>query len=368
MKNSLLFLICLFPVCCIAQSLLLNGGFEAENTCTEYRIDCAPEAWVSSVSGFNHYPKDAGRAYRGERCMAIEAGHARMPYQRAFIRSRLLCGLRKGNRYRLEFFIKSPHRILDSIGVYFGPIDPLMERKPIHRLAPTLFLADQPNQFVNDSSWQKARLDYTATGNEAYVTIANFSRNDITGPTGIPRENHFFIYIDNVSLIPLDINERLCTDWEQTKEEIYEENERHEILARHIPYRRDDAPLRPTPTVYLKADTLLLPDLLFATGKKDLKQASLAVLDSFCARMAGKTIDSLVIEGHTDNTGSDQLNEELAIGRAGSAANYLALCRAFYKIPVITRGWGSRKPLAGNETPQGRQQNRRVELQVYFLE
>jgi outer membrane protein OmpA-like peptidoglycan-associated protein len=369
MKRILLSFTCLSTVSCFAQNLLLNGGFETENICTEYRINCAPEAWISSISGYAYYFRDANRAYNGESCMGIEAGHSRVPFQRSFIRSRLLCGLRKGSQYRLGFFIKSRHPILDSIGVYFGPIDPLLERKPIHRLAPSLFLIDQPNQFVKDSSWQKVTLDYTATGNEAYISIANFSRNDITGLTGIPKENHFFFFIDNVTLVPLNANERLCADWEQTKDDIYEQNERHEYIVRYLPHRRNDTSrLRPTPTAYLKADTLLLPDLLFATGKKEMKQASLAILDSFCARMAGKTIDSLVIEGHTDNTGSVQINEDLAVGRAGSAANYLALCRSFFKMPVIVRGWGSRKPLAPNDTPQGRQQNRRVELLVYFLE
>lgn len=370
MKRILFAFVYFLPVSCFAQNLLLNGGFEAENICTEFNKNCAPEGWVSSTSGFDNYFKDAGLAYAGEHCMAIEAGHARIPYQRTFLRSRLLCGLRKGSQYRLEFFIKSPHPILDSIGVYFGPIDPLLERKPIHRLSPSLRLIDQGNQFRRDDSWQKARLDYTAKGDEAYITVAYFSINDLTGPTGINKENHFFAFIDNIILVPLDPNERLCVDWGQTKEDIYDQNERHQYLMRSIQYRRNtSSEIRPpTPTTYFKADTLLLPDLLFATGKKDLKTASLGILDSFCTRMGGKMIDSLIIEGHADNTGSDQLNEELATGRAMAAANYLAGCGSFYKVQVVIRGWGSRKPLVSNETPQGRQQNRRVELLVYFLE
>jgi outer membrane protein OmpA-like peptidoglycan-associated protein len=369
MKKILQLFICVFPLSCFAQNLLLNGSFEVENICTEYNVNCAPEAWISSIDGFSDYYKDANRAFDGSHCMGIQVGHAYKPYRRGFIRSRLLCGLRKGSTYRLEFYIKSPHPILDSIGVYFGPNDPLLERKPIHLLAPSLRLIDQGNQFVKDSSWQKARLDYTAAGNEAYITIANFSIKDITGPTGIVKENNFFVYIDRVSLVPLNHNERLCLDWEQTKEEIYDQNERHEYLVRYIPYRRNNPELtRPTPTTIFTADTLLLPDLLFATGKKDLKLASLAVLDSFCTKMGGKIIDSLIIEGHADNTGTVQINEELATGRAEAAANYLAQCGSFFKVPVTIRGWGSRKPVAGNETPQGRQQNRRVELLVYFLE
>lgn len=370
MKRWIPLFIWFLPIGCFAQGLLLNGGFEAENICTEYKINCAPEAWISNTSAFANYFKDANRAYAGDHCMGIQAGHAYKPYERTFLRAQLVCGLRSGSTYRLSFFIKSAHPVLDSMGVYFGPIDPLLERKPIHRLAPSLRLIDQGNQFKKDSSWQEAKLEYTAKGNEGYITIANFSINDITGPTGIDKENYFFVFIDNVSLTPLDPNERMCNDREQTKQDIFDQNERHEFLMRSVQHRRNypQARTAPTPTTYFRADTLLLPDLLFATGKKELKPASLGILDSFCARMGGKMIDSLVIEGHADNTGADQLNEELAQGRAGAAASYLAKCGSFYNVPVIIRGWGSRKPLAGNETAQGRQQNRRVELLVYFVE
>jgi outer membrane protein OmpA-like peptidoglycan-associated protein len=369
MKKIFFSLVCFFPVFCFSQSLLLNGGFEEENICTEFKINCAPEAWITSGSGLANYFKDINRVYEGEHCMAIVAGHVTRPFDRTFIRSPLLCRLKRGNQYRLEFFIKSPHPILDSIGVYFGPIDPLLERKPIHLLAPSLFLG-RSNKFVKDSNWQKVVLDYRANGNEAYITIANFSRNDVTGNTGISRRNQFFVLIDNISLLPLNPEERLCANWQQVKEDIYDLNERHQYLQRMITQRSSNDPdkIIPGPTMVVVADTLLLPDVLFATGKKELQPASFALLDSFCNKMANRSIDSLVIEGHADNTGTVTFNEQLSSDRAASAASYLARCMAFSRATVITRGWGSRKPVALNDSPVNRQKNRRVELLVYFRE
>jgi hypothetical protein len=214
MKVLLILSFLVLSTFCFSQSLLVNGGFEDENICTEYKVNCASEAWIANDNGFNNYFKDVNRAYEGTHYIGIEAGHATKPYQRTFIRSQLLCGLKKANQYRLEFFVKSLHPILDSIGVYFGSIDPLLERKPIHKLGPSLFLPEGTNKFIKDTNWQKVTLDYTANGDETFITIANFSKNDITGPTGIRMENHFFVFLDNISLIPLNPGEKLCDDWQ----------------------------------------------------------------------------------------------------------------------------------------------------------
>jgi outer membrane protein OmpA-like peptidoglycan-associated protein len=92
------------------------------------------------------------------------------------------------------------------------------------------------------------------------------------------------------------------------------------------------------------------------------------VLDSFCRNMTGKRIDSLIIDGHTDNTGTDAFNDRLSLGRAASVASYFKSCPVLSKVVIIVRGWGSKQPVAPNNTPAGRQQNRRVQLSLYFRE
>ena len=360
----------LTPFFCFSQNLLLNGGFEEENICTEYKVNCAPEAWLTNDDVFNNYFKDANRSYQGGHCMSIEAGHAGKKFKRTFIRTQLLCGLRKGNRYRVEFFIKSPHRILDSIGIYFSPSDLLFDKRPLQTIDPSLYVVDSHKQFKNDSSWQQVVLDYTAQGDESFIAIANFSKKDITGATGIEFDNRFFVFVDNVTVIPLNPNEMLCDDWQTTMAGIYDQDERHEFLSRNI---RNRKAYKPLPLILeqnkiIRIDTLILQEVLFATGKAELEKESYTLLENFCRKVVGTNVDSVVVEGHTDNAGTNELNNRLSSARVQTVLNYFA-GRAFVKPNrIVARAWGESKPVAENSTPQGRQRNRRVEVLVYIRE
>lgn len=356
-----------------AQELLANGNFEDENICTEYHVNCAPAAWISTVNSFNNYFKDPKIAHGGSHCMAVEAGHSKFHFERTFIRSQLLCKLRKGHQYRISFFVKSPFNILDSVGVVFTSYDILFVKDVLYQAIPSFYLADGPNHFIKtDSGWQKAVFDYTAKGDEQYITLGNFSKRDITGPTGIPKENYFLIFFDDLSLIPIDPSEKICTDWQQTKDAIYDQHERHEYLNRLIKYydgatRFPESP-QASQTSILVIDTLLLPDVQFKTGKSELQQSSYILLDSFWKHVTDKQIDSLVIEGHADSTGSATLNKKLSMERANSVANYFLSKSEGLASRIITRGWGSTKPIEENNTAEGRKKNRRVEIFLYLRE
>lgn len=369
MRFPLINIIFLLPGFCFSQNLLVNGGFEEENICTEYKVNCSPEAWITNRDGFNNYFKNRDRAYEGEHCLAIEAGHSDRPFQRTFIRSRLLCGLRKDHRYRLEFYIKSPHAILDSIGVLFTGYDFLFGKKRLQHLNPSLFIRPVKGLFTRDSNWQKVSIDYLAKGDEAFIAIANFSRRDIKGATNIRMEKHFFVFVDDVSLTPLDSKEYLCPGWKSGKQDIYDQDERHEFLRQVVRKYNDDPPVVVIPSTTLTVvDTLILPDMLFATGKAELQKNSNSMLDEFCRKLAGKKIDSIVVEGHTDNTGSLQVNKKLSADRATTVETAIRQRLTLPQLLVIARGWADTKPLLSNSSAAGKQQNRRVELFVYTRE
>jgi len=74
----------------------------------------------------------------------------------------------------------------------------------------------------------------------------------------------------------------------------------------------------------------------------------------------------LVIEGHTDNTGTKVHNEKLSQDRALAVADYVGQKLISGSQLIITRGWGSKKPVADNRTIAGRQLNRRVEVFIYI--
>jgi len=353
-----------------SQNLLANGGFEDENICLEYNVNCAPEAWISSGDAFANYFKNAKRAYKGNHCVAIEAGFSYKSFQRTFIRSRLICGLRKDHQYKLEFYVKSFHEILDSIGVLFTSFDFLFGQKKLQNVTPSFFIRAAKGSFENDSSWQKVSMTFTARGDESFISIANFSRRDVNGSTNIAMEKRFFVFIDEISLTPLSRREGLCEGWQKNKQDIYDQNERHEFLRQSIRQNKNDPPtvlVRPFTSLEV-TDTLIIPDVLFATAKSDLQRDGNRMLDSVCNKLRTKRIDSVVVEGHTDNTGTVQVNEQLAVDRALSVEYAIRQRLTSPLLFIITRGWADRKPVADNGNAAGRQLNRRVEVYVYTKE
>ena len=110
--------------------------------------------------------------------------------------------------------------------------------------------------------------------------------------------------------------------------------------------------------------TLNMPgNITFATDSADLNSQFFSVLDG--VTMVLKEYEKTVIEvaGHTDSTGSDQYNRTLSERRAGTVAQYLTT-KGVQPTRLITVGAGESYPVATNDTPEGRQQNRRVELTI----
>jgi outer membrane protein OmpA-like peptidoglycan-associated protein len=69
----------------------------------------------------------------------------------------------------------------------------------------------------------------------------------------------------------------------------------------------------------------------------------------------------LEVEGHTDSVGSDDYNQQLSEKRAGAVRDYLVQ-QGISADGIVSRGLGKTQPVASNDTAEGRQQNRRVEL------
>lgn len=105
--------------------------------------------------------------------------------------------------------------------------------------------------------------------------------------------------------------------------------------------------------------------ILFATNKSDLNANSKAALNQ-CATLLKNNADcDIAILGHTDNTGSDAINNPLSVKRAQAVQTYL-LSQGVNATQIRTvDGQGSTNPVADNSTAAGRQQNRRVEIYMY---
>src|SRR5690606_30130717 len=105
--------------------------------------------------------------------------------------------------------------------------------------------------------------------------------------------------------------------------------------------------------------------LLFDSGKYQLKPEALAALDELATKVDAFGPDIRVtVEGHTDSVGSDAANKQLSENRARSVWDYLATKLKVPASSVKILGYGESRPIADNETEEGRQQNRRVDLLI----
>jgi outer membrane protein OmpA-like peptidoglycan-associated protein len=104
-------------------------------------------------------------------------------------------------------------------------------------------------------------------------------------------------------------------------------------------------------------------DVLFDFGKYDLRPEAREKLAKLSGIILGHPGLNLGIEGHTDNVGSDEVNEKLSERRAQSVRSYL-IEQGLAEANITAQGLGKTSPVADNSTSQGRQKNRRVEIVV----
>lgn len=103
--------------------------------------------------------------------------------------------------------------------------------------------------------------------------------------------------------------------------------------------------------------------ILFDVNRSELKPVAQANLVDLAEILQKYDDTNILVEGHTDATGTEEHNLNLSMARAQSAANYLA-GRGVDATRFTTMGYGEEQPVANNETAEGRTLNRRVELAI----
>jgi outer membrane protein OmpA-like peptidoglycan-associated protein len=103
--------------------------------------------------------------------------------------------------------------------------------------------------------------------------------------------------------------------------------------------------------------------VLFATGKHELLPIAEEKLAEVAKALSDQGYKRIVVEGHTDSRGSDSNNEELSLKRATSVRAFL-VSKGIGSDKIVATGLGETRPVASNDSPEGRANNRRVELIV----
>lgn len=129
-------------------------------------------------------------------------------------------------------------------------------------------------------------------------------------------------------------------------------------------------------TIGQNGSIILSESILFDLGSSEVKPGSQQVLNQLSNVFVGflsdnenaKYVDSIVISGHTDNTGNDSANRTLSTDRANSVLNYLLQANGNKLNPYAkyfcAAGYGATRPVASNTTDTGRASNRRIEVSI----
>lgn len=365
-----------------SQNLIPNPGFEEHKNCLGLNTEV--KDWHMPVGKYYHYLSDCpvGRAqYSGEevnkpykgKCTAGLCLHSREAGE--YMIAKLDQPLKSNEQYIFSGFILLAGEKQDNYK-NFTHLQVALTDKEYSVANPSFIFFDPqitiPVSFENkEKEWIYISGRFTAAGNETYLIIGNFlsekpvsdELSEYMSLSPDERENYLRkhrrleaamnefnsdlsknskpyairCYLDELCLMPAsDTTKGLC----------------------NYPIKKaSDSPHKveaPKPIV--------IENIFFETGKADLLPKSFRALDSLANWLKTNPNVEIQITGHTDNKGNEKENSKLSADRAASVKNYLVSKGANNHIE--SSGLGSTKPIAGNETEEGRSRNRRVEFVI----
>ena len=247
-----------------------------------------------------------------------------------FIQTGLKCKLEKGKEYYIEFCVSiADGNGLDGIGALFSPImiDSTYFAHDVKKFNPQIHMGVVNMEDLGDG-WKKVFGIFKAYGDEQYLLIGNFTnyslevRDRFGGISGDFYSSDY--YIDDVWVVGVD---------EKPAIEIY-----REVNFNNILFEFDRATLLPESNIEL---------------------------DKLINFMKNNPVISVEINGYADSLGSVSYNLTLSLRRAQSVAQYI-ISKGIDSGRLSINGFGFYNPVAGNDTDNGRKQNRRVEFHVVF--
>jgi outer membrane protein OmpA-like peptidoglycan-associated protein len=138
------------------------------------------------------------------------------------------------------------------------------------------------------------------------------------------------------------------------------------LIGNYLDKQAQELDAIPGAEVQRRDDSLLVnfqSTLLFDTGSSSLKPGAYDRLRSLARTVNNYPKSNLIIKGHTDSVGAEQYNQKLSESRSDSVRVFL-ISEGVAPARITAIGFGESMPVATNATPEGRQQNRRVEIEI----
>jgi outer membrane protein OmpA-like peptidoglycan-associated protein len=386
-KIKLLTIVCLlqYTITNAQSNLLLNGGFEDVNTCTEYSAECGVEGWfylkdvkAQMLNNASLPGQETNTDCFGTNSFGIFYNWLGYKDFTPVIGAKLPCGLQKGNHYTFKGMISAlinPKLILTP-GICVGEKFYVPKKRFSNDMRPDSITTMTR---IPGTKFFQFEYSFVADGTEKYLTFGTFIKEDTVGAKKkLFGTQTVSIVLDNFQLIPVDIRETTCPDFLLNKEEIYQYNFRHKEMDYSlygrgelaIVFTNEDSnyitKIKEPPPAPSKSDTLKLGDVFFDFNKANLKPDALKLLEKyFIQNNNGVSVDSMYVEGHTDSIGSDNRNLALSLERCESIRQWLLENNIVSPSFIKVHPFGKSKPVASNSSAQGRAMNRRVEMIVF---
>jgi len=359
-------------------NLLLNGGFEDVNTCTEYNSECGVEGWfyLKDVQA-QMMTNDSNTTLLGNNSFGIFYKWLGYTSFSPVIGTILPCGLQKNCRYTFKGIISARlnAQLILKPGICVGERFYVPRRSFSKDMHPDSITTIHP---IPDTKFFQFEFSFIADGSEKYLTFGTYIEEDTTGAKkkliGVQTVS---LVLDQFELIAENKKETYCADYALNKEKIYQYNFRHKEMDYSL-FGKGELAIQFTsndsnyitsikePAPILQTDTLNLGDVFFDSNKSTLKPKAIKMLSSyFITGTIKNKIDSLYVEGHTDSIGTENSNIELSLQRCESIRQWLVANNVATTASIQVHPFGESKPIASNNTPAGRALNRRVEMIVF---
>lgn len=290
-----------------------------------------PDSWAEK--GFGKEKPRSGKSMAGITVYGCDSGKS---HCREYLQVKLAEPLVYGQVYEVSFWLRKLPLAgaVDNIGVAFS--DDLVYQPITENLSLTPAWTCRKTAGAWVDKWQRIGDTIRATGEERFLIIGNFQPDSLT--TFKPaRKNplpYAYYYIDDVMLV---------------KQPPF-------LPARVIP--EDLATIHPEQGMLVR-----LKNIYFDSGKATLLPSAISELQKLYLLMLSYPNMVIDILGHTDSQGGETYNQDLSERRAGAVVTYLSE-QGIVQDRMVATGRGLKQPVATNETPEGRQKNRRVEFLV----
>ncbi len=350
MKSVLLVGILLLSVKVWSQELIVNGGFEVLDSCPNTLGDFYPTGWFgthgtrttpdlfSTCSEDDEYsnPKSyiinvvpfEGDAFAGF------VGYNTYDHYREYISTRLKEPLEEGKTYLFSISLSQPKMALyylNELGVVFTKDSAKPEDLLMEMVVPADIKIKSGEFLKLNDVWKTIKVKYTAKGGEKYL--------------------HLGCFLDETDLLYRKYSDRLAFSKKTGYKDAYYIMDNLSLIP-----LKEAAKIKPT-------KTLVFENINFDTGDFSSSEEEFDQFSDLIDYLKSNPDVSVVIEGHTDDVGSNEDNKVLSAERALFVKSFFEYQQVTNKISTI--GYGEERPMVANDSSTNRARNRRVVVHLF---